>query len=110
MGNEKNQIRILTQTIEEEEAKSVLPSIGKRITTTVFEITNEALADRLVEFFSSFETVLKRLPSSTAGFSIDELELTLAIDAKGGVEVVGKAEAGISTGMKFTLKRQSKQS
>ena len=108
MSNEKNQIRILTQTIEEEESKSVLPSIGRRITTTVFEITNEVLADRLVEFFNSFQTVLERLPSSAAGFSINELELTLAVDAKGGIEVVGKAEAGISTGIKFTLKRQNK--
>jgi hypothetical protein len=108
MGNGKNQIRILTQTTEEEEAKSVLPSIGRRITTTVFTMTNEVLADRLVEFFNSFQAVLARLPSSTAGFSIDELELTLAVDAKGGIEVVGKAEAGFSTGIKFTLKRQNK--
>lgn len=108
MNTEKNKIRILTQTTEED-AKSVLPSIGRRIATTTFELTNTALADRLEEFFNSFQAVLEHLPASTAGFSIDELELTLAVNASGGIEMVGKAEAGISTGMKFTLKRQSKQ-
>lgn len=107
MDIEKSKIRILTQTIEED-TKSVLPSIGRRITSMAFEMTNDVLADRLEEFFNSFQSVLERLPSSTAGFSIDELELTLAINANGGIEVVGKAEAGISTGMKFTLKRQNK--
>ncbi len=109
MDAEKNKIRILTQTIAEEDTKSVLPSIGRRITTMTFELTNDVLADRLEEFFNSFQHVLEHLPSSTGGFSIDELELTLAIDARGGIEVVGKAEAGITTGMKFTLKRQNKQ-
>jgi len=101
-------IRILTQTIEED-TKSALPAIGRRITTKTLELTNDVLANRLEEFFSSFDNVLEHLPSSVAGFSIDELELTLAINASGGIEMVGKAEAGITTGMKFTLRRQNKQ-
>jgi hypothetical protein len=109
MDTKKNKtIRILTQTIEVD-TKSALPAIGRRITTKTLELTNDVLANCLEEFFSSFDSVLERLPNSVAGFSIDELELTLAINASGGIEVIGKAEAGISTGMKFTLKRQNKQ-
>lgn len=106
---EKNKtVRILVQTVEED-AKSVLPSIGRRITTKTLELTNDMLADRLEEFFSSFDIVLSRLPDSIANFSVDELELTLAINASGGIEMVGKAETGITTGMKFTLRRQSRR-
>lgn len=106
---EKNRtIRILVQTIEED-TKSALPSIGRRFTTKTFELANDVLADRLEEFFNSFSAVLDHLPDSIASFSIDELELTLAINASGGIEMVGKAEAGITTGMKFTLRRQNKQ-
>lgn len=109
MDTKKNStIRILTQTIEED-TKSALPAIGRRINTKTLELTNDVLANRLEEFFSSFDSVLKRLPSSVAGFSIDELELTLAINASGGVEIIGKVEVGITTGMKFTLRRQNKQ-
>jgi len=109
MDTKKNRtIRILTQTIEED-TKSALPAIGRRIATKTLELTNDVLANRLEEFFSSFDSVLERLPSSVAGFSIDELELTLAINASGGIEMIGKAEAGISTGIKFTLRRQNKQ-
>jgi hypothetical protein len=108
MDIEKNKILILTQTAEED-TRAVLPSIGRRITTTTFEMANNVLADRLEEFFNSFQAVLERLPASTAGFSIDEIELTLTVNASGGIEMVGKAEAGISTGMKFTLKRKNNQ-
>lgn len=107
-GEKNKTIRILFQTTEGD-VKSVLPSIGGRITTKTFELTNDALADSLEEFFKSFSAVLDRLPDSIASFSIDELEVTLAINASGGIEMVGRAEAGINTGMKFTLKRQNKR-
>jgi len=106
MAEKKDTIWIITQTTVDDGSKSALPSLGRRVAAKTFEITNHVLADRLEEFFSSFGNVLQRLPPETAGFSVDEVELTLAINASGGVELVGQAEAGLSTGLKFTLKRK----
>jgi hypothetical protein len=107
MTEKKDTIWIITQITEDDGSKSALPSFGHRIATKAFEISNHVLADHLEEFFSSFGTVLQSLPSNMAGFSVDEVELSLAINAKGGVELVGRADAELSTGLKFNLKRKA---
>lgn len=106
MTKDRENIWILTQTVEET-SKTALPTIGRRIASKTFKVTSDMLAERLEEFFENFQGVLERLPNSIAGFSVDEVELTLAINASGAIELIGKAEAGVSTGLKFTLKRQN---
>ncbi len=38
-------------------------------------------------------------------FRIDEIELSLAINASGGVELIGKAEVGVEGGISLKLRR-----
>lgn len=106
MSENKGTIWVITQPpVTDDGTKSALPSLSHRVATKAFEISNDLLADRLGDFFKSFDDVLRKLPKSTAGFSVDEVELTLTVNASGGVELVGQAEAGITSGLKFTLKR-----
>jgi hypothetical protein len=102
-------IWVITQEPEDDVSKSLLPSVGRRIIAKSFEISNDVLAVHLEEFFKSFQMVLERLPNSIDHFSIDEIQLNLDINASGGVELIGKGEAGLSTGLTFTLKRQTSE-
>jgi hypothetical protein len=43
-----------------------------------------------------------------SAFIIDEVELSLAVNAKGGIELLGKLEAGAQAGIKIKLKRRSR--
>jgi hypothetical protein len=44
--------------------------------------------------------------SKESKFYVDELEISLAINASGGVELIGKLEAGAQAGIKIKLKRK----
>ncbi len=106
MVTNANSIWVITEE-PEDISKSLLPSIGRRVVAKSFEISNEVLALHLEEFFKSFQTVLGRLPTSIDHFTVDEIQLNVAVNASGGVELIGKGEAGLSTGLTFTLKRQT---
>jgi hypothetical protein len=45
---------------------------------------------------------------TSKSFEIDEIEISLAVTAEGGVELIGKVTAGVEAGIKITLKRRTK--
>jgi hypothetical protein len=102
-----NSIWVITEEPEDDISKSLLPSVGRRVIAKSFEISNDVLALHLEEFFKSFQAVLTCLPNAIDHFTIDEIQLNLVINASGGVELIGKGEAGLSTGLTFTLKRRT---
>ena len=102
-----NSIWVLTEEPQDDLSKPLLPSVGRRVIAKSFEISNDVIALHLQEFFNSFQMVLGCLPSSIDRFTIDEIQLNLTINASGGVELIGKGEAGLSTGLTFTLKRRT---
>jgi hypothetical protein len=107
MVTSANSIWVVTEEPEDDLSKSLLPSVGRRVIAKSFEISNDVLALHLEAFFKSFQMVLGRLPSSIDHFTVDEIQLNLVINANGGVELIGKGEAGLSTGLTFTLRRQT---
>jgi hypothetical protein len=100
-------IWVVTSVASDDVSKSVLPSLGKATAIKSIEIANDVLANNLTDFFDGFGAVLVQLPVEKGGFSLDEIEVSLTIDATGAVKLIGEVGLGFSTGLKFTLKRHA---
>jgi hypothetical protein len=98
-----NSITIITMTdaTDTKNALSFSPNFKKQIS-----VEPEVLSENLKTFLKAFDSILddKSTPAPK-GFSIDEIELSLAVNASGGIELIGKADVGIEGGIKITLKR-----
>lgn len=101
MDNE-NKITIITA--ERSHVKDALPSLKDVIKREV-SISPEQLSKNLRDFLDRFRPVITEQPEHIGGFRIDEIELSLAINAKGGVELIGKAEVGVEGGISLKLRR-----
>lgn len=88
------------------EVKAALPSLGSR-TTKVITLSHEQVADSLREFLAQTQSLQAVDTPEESPFFIDEIELSLAVNATGGIELVGKLEAGAQAGIKVTLKRKA---
>ena len=72
-----------------------LPGISAAVATTTLGQSND-----------SSNSILDVDTSKESKFYVDELEISLAINASGGVELIGKLEAGAQAGIKIKLKRK----
>ncbi|MPM10304.1 hypothetical protein SDC9_56632 [bioreactor metagenome] len=99
----ENSITIITMsdTTDTKGGLPIRPSFPKQI-----EISSDELADRMLTFVSNFQRIYDVKPEATDGFYIDEIELSLVINASGGIELIGKATAGMEGGIKVKLKRR----
>lgn len=100
MSNSKS-ITIITTTdnFDTKGALPLRPTLPKQIS-----VESEAVTKSLLDFIQNFNQVFQDAPSSN-NFYVDEIELSLAINASGGIELIGKATAGVEGGIKVTLKR-----
>ena len=87
-------------------AKSALPMPAAAL-KGIAKVEPKALADNLKEFLAAFEVVLMDCPTNISTFQIDEMELSLAVNAQGGIELLGKLSAGIEASIKVKLKRNN---
>jgi hypothetical protein len=76
------------------------------LTRRVAVVTNEFVAENLQKFMRAFDPVIEGMSSAAGRFYVDEIEVSLAIDAKGGVQLIGKMEAGAQATLKVKLKRR----
>ena len=93
---------IVITTTDNTDTKGALPfrpNLPKQIS-----VESDVMTKNLLVFMDSFEQVFET-ESEKKGFYIDEIELTLAVNASGGLELIGKANAGIEGGIKVKLKR-----
>ena len=72
----------------------------------VIEISEADLQASLKKFLESMSAVVSELPQSCGPFRVNELELMVQISASGGIELVGKADAGVSRGITIRLSRE----
>ena len=86
--------------------KAALPTLTRR-TTAVVEVETDLIAENLNAFMEKFRPIVESQDQKSA-FIIDEVELSLAVNAKGGIELLGKLEAGAQAGIKIKLKRRSR--
>lgn len=87
------------------EKKAALPSIIKK-TGTVVEAGVDAISKNLNDFIETFRQVAEA-QDDKGKFTVDEIELSLAVNAKGGIELLGKLEGGAEASIKVKLKRKA---
>jgi hypothetical protein len=94
---------IITMT-DESNTKGGLPfetSFKQKIS-----MSSEVFSENLTLFLKNLSQVLEKQPESIGnGFSIDEIELNLTINASGGIELIGKAEVGVQSAITIKLKK-----
>jgi hypothetical protein len=71
----------------------------------VAKVEPKTLADNLKEFLAAFDGVLVDCSAEFSAFHIDEMELSLAVNAQGGIELLGKLSVGATASIKVKLKR-----
>ena len=72
-------------------------------------LDNALIEENMIEMINKFGNRLLTSTPPEQGFEVDEIELTLAIDAKGGVSLIGSVEVGGHAGVKVKLKRKASQ-
>ncbi len=102
-------IPIVGPTVEPEESRQALPTLSLgRIAHKVTAVGSEVLASNIKTFLTSFQEVLQDMDHSYAGFRLEELELSLAVDASGKVSLVGEMASGLSASLVVRLRREKK--
>jgi hypothetical protein len=71
------------------------------------KIKAEDLNRNLKEFLESLSPVFEN-NLEIGKFDIEEIELALVVNAKGGFELLGKVEAGVEASIKLKLKPKTK--
>ena len=97
-----NTITVVT-THDEIESKNAFPSLRK--TLKEIKVNSEDLAKNMDDFLKRIEPVVRIQNQSIGDFRIEEIELNLAINGQGGVELIGKVEVGVEAGITIKLKR-----
>ena len=68
-------------------------------------IDTEVLSKNLKEFLQNMQPVFDEVSSSPGNFRINEIELSLAISAEGGIKLIGEFSVGFQTGITLKLSR-----
>lgn len=103
---EENLITILTTSSDQGE-KAGLPKFN--FLKNEFKISADTLATNLKDFLEKIKPVIEGQVAVIGEFSITEIELNLAINASGGIDLIGKFDAGIEGGITIKLTRQEKK-
>jgi len=102
--NNSPMINIWTETLDDTSA--ALPRLGKTAALQVVKVAPTAISENLKEFLTNFQKVLAE-PPSIEGYTLEEIELSLVVNATGGIELIGKASAGVQSGIKIKLKKKN---
>jgi hypothetical protein len=65
----------------------------------------EAIGENLRRFVESMNIMMARLPAVGEPFRLEEIELSVELNAEGNFQLIGGAKAGITGGLTLTLKR-----
>jgi hypothetical protein len=91
--------------IQEDDIKSAMPKMAD-LTNDSMVVSAEAVTNNINKFLDSFYPLLESQQSNNTSFFIDEIELSLVVNAKGGIELLGKLEAGAQASVKVKLKKK----
>lgn len=91
---------------EQDKGKAAVPRMAQ-VTRHVVSASADVISDNLAAFLKAFEPITTQAADATSAFEIDEIELSLVVNGKGGIELVGKLEAGAEASIKIKLKRKS---
>ena len=71
-----------------------------------YEIDSSVLSKNLKKTLADFQKVMDDLPKSASGYCIDEIELNMGFNGKGGIAFFGKLEVGVEAAVKVKIKRE----
>lgn len=93
-----------------ENSKAALPRLGGSIAagaTEVVSVSVDVVRKNLSAFLEQIGPLLDAPREALKNYEIEEIELNIAVNGTGGIELVGKLEAGAQAGMKIKLKRKA---
>ena len=84
--------------------RNALPSLSRpKVSTT--EVDLEILSENLKAVLNKFQTMLDEQPVAKSGYCVDEIEISLGVNGKGSIALIGKLEVGMQAGIKVKFKR-----
>lgn len=85
--------------------KEALP--GTRLKSDVHRFVDSAvLSESLQKFLGDFQDVLDSPEPKDSKFVVDRIELNLAVNAEGGIELIGKLSSSVRASIKVVLNRR----
>lgn len=91
----------------EEKVRGAFPSVRNASRITHVSLGVAVVEAGLREMVDKLGDVFLAPSDATRNFEVDEIELSLAIDAKGSVSLIGSVEVGGHAGIKVKLKRKT---
>jgi hypothetical protein len=93
----------------EEKVRGAYPSGRSMPRNVQVSLDNAVVEENMIEMMNKFGNRLLAPTTAEQCFEVDEIELTLSIDAKGGVSLIGSVEVGGHAGIKVKLKRKTSE-
>jgi len=106
MSNERT-IKIWGAEAVDTDTKHALPTFGKNPVSST-EVDMAVLSSNLKEVIIDFQALLDEQTKSRSGYFVDEIELSLGVNGKGSIGLIGKLAAGMQAGIKVKIKREPK--
>ncbi len=91
----------------EEKVKGAFASPRAAPRTMHVSLDNAVIEQNMRDMINVLGERLLAPTPTEQGFEIDEIELSLSVDAKGGVSLIGSVEVGGHAGIKVKLKRKA---
>ncbi|RTQ89228.1 MULTISPECIES: Pepco domain-containing protein [Stenotrophomonas] len=98
-------IRVLVEEPSEGNVRNGLASMRSGMARVV-EVGAMEMDDSVRKMADHFSKMLEDGFLASTSVVVDEIELSLAVTASGGVELLGKFSAGTQAGLKLKLKRK----
>ncbi|EBR5126741.1 MULTISPECIES: Pepco domain-containing protein [Klebsiella] len=102
-----DKIKVWVGDDQDTNTKAALPSFTRGAVGKSVELSGAALKESVKGFAEQFSDLLDGNPFGKEGVVIDEIELSLAVTASGGIELLGKATVGSQASIKLKLKRKA---
>lgn len=81
-----------------------LPTTGPR---QVAQVAVDTVARNLRDVVGKFDGMLTEIARTSSEFTLSEIEISLAVNAHGGIELIGKLEAGVEASIKVKFTREN---
>ncbi len=88
------------------EGRSALPT---RIAVGTVGVATEALPQNIRRLRSGFQETFHAPETRDSPFQVEQIELNMAVDGSGSVELIGDLETAAPSSIKITLKRVPRQ-
>ncbi|HEV2596439.1 MAG TPA: hypothetical protein VGU01_14705 [Sphingomicrobium sp.] len=90
----------------QQDGKAAMPTLRRPASLEVTEVPISDLADNLSALLAQVNAAFEKADDVPSKLAVHEIELNIGVNAKGGLALIGKVEAGMEAGIKLKLKRR----